>query len=68
MAKSNRDTLYVVLRKHGILNTEKSVHCIDVCRTLERAEELREAYQFDYDERGITGFKFIVQPASYVDE
>ena len=68
MAKQNRDTLYVVLRKHGLLNNERSVHCIDVCRTLERAEELREAYQFDYDERNITGFKFIVQPASYVDE
>ena len=68
MAKNNRDTLYVVLRKYGILNTEKSVHCIDICRTLERAEELRSNYEFDYKERNIVGFQFIVQPASYIDE
>ena len=68
MAKNNRDTLYVVLRKYGILNTEKSVHCIDVCRTLERAEELKTNYEFEYLERGLVGFKFIIQPASYVDE
>ena len=67
MAK-NRDTVYVVLRKYGILNTDKSVHCVDVCRTLERAEELRDAYQFDYEERSLVGFKFVVQPASFVDE
>ncbi len=67
MAK-NRDTVFVVLRKYGILNTDFSVHCVDVCRTLERAEELRDAYQFDYEERNLVGFKFVVQPASYVDE
>ena len=67
MAK-NRDTVFVVLRKYGILNTDKSVHCVDVCRTLERAEELRDAYQFDYEERNLVGFKFLVQPASFVDE
>ena len=67
MAK-NRDTVFVVLRKYGIPNTDKSVHCIDVCRTLERAEELRDAYQFDYEERNLVGFKFICQPASFVDE
>ena len=67
MAKP-RDTLYVVLRKHGFFNTDKSVHCIDVCRTLDRAMELCASYEYDYQQRSIPDFKFIVQPASYVDE
>ena len=64
----SRDLVWVVLRKYGILNNSGSVHCIDVCRTLDRAEELRESYEFDYKERNIVGFQFVVQSASYVDE
>ncbi len=64
MAK-NRDLVFVVIRRYGILN---NFHVIDVCRTLERAEELRDAYQFDFQERGLVGFKFEVQVGSYVDE
>ena len=64
----SRDLVWVVLRKYDILNNSGSVHCIDVCRTLDRAEELRESYEFDYKERNIVGFQFVVQSASYVDE
>ena len=67
MSKS-RDTVWVVVRKYGLLNNKSSVHCIDVCRTLDRAEELRESYEFNYKERNIAGFQFVVQSASYVDE
>lgn len=62
----NRDTLYVVLRHYGILN---DVHVIDTCRTLQRAEELADAYTQDYiADRNIVGFKFSVQVTHFVDE
>lgn len=64
----NRDLVFVVLRKYGILNSENSVHVIDVCATLERAEELRDNYAFDYAERNIVGFNFVVQSAGFVNE
>ena len=62
---NNRDTLYVVLRHYGILN---DVHVLDTCRTLQRAEELKDAYTQEYLDRNIPGFKFTVQVTHYVDE
>jgi hypothetical protein len=60
-----KDTMYVVLRKYGILN---NTHCIDVCMSIERANELVDNYTFDYQERGLVGFKFEVQPVSFHPE
>jgi hypothetical protein len=62
---NNRDTLYVVLRHYGMLN---QVHVLDTCRTLQRAEELADAYTQDFADRNIVGFKFSVQVSHFVDE
>ena len=61
----NRDTLYTVIRRYGILN---HVHLLETCRTPERAQELADAYMQEFVDRGITGFKFEVQVTHYVDE
>ena len=64
----NRDTLYTVIRRYGILNNDKSVHLLETCRTADRAQELADAYTQEYVDRGIVGFKFEVQVTHYVDE
>ena len=64
-----RDSVYCVVRRYGILNTEpKAVHVVYVCLSLERAQELADNCAFEYQERNIIGFKFEVQASNYVDE
>lgn len=62
---NNRDNVFVVLRRYGILN---NTHCISVCRTAEAAQDLADAYTQEYIDRDIQGFKFEVQVAGWVDE
>jgi hypothetical protein len=64
-----RDTLYCVVRRYGMLQTDpQAVHIIYVCLSLDRAQELRDNCEFEYQERGLVGFRFEVQSANYVDE
>ena len=64
-----RDTLYCVVRRYGMLQTDpRAVHIVYVCLTPERAQELCDNCTFEYQERNIVGFRFEVQAANYVDE
>ena len=64
-----RDTLYCVVRRYGMLQTDpRAVHIVYVCLTPERAQELCDNCTFEYQERNIVGFRFEVQASNYVDE
>lgn len=63
----NKDC-YVVVRRYGMLNTSNSNHCVAVCRTLEKADELQGAYTQEYKDKGMSGFMFEVQLVTYYDE
>ena len=63
----NKDC-YVVVRRYGMLNTSASNHCVAVCRTLDKADELRDAYTQEYLDKKLSGFTFEVQLVTYYDE